>query len=53
MTKDDYNTDTGLPLDEEHYECGLPKFLSESLERMKQSWAIIDRSETDYHWDIC
>ncbi len=53
MTKDGYNTETGLPLDDTHYECGLPKFLRESLERMKQSWAIIDRGEIDYHWDIC
>ena len=53
MTKDGYNTEAGLPLDETHYECGLPKFLRESLERMKQSWAIIDRGEIDYHWDIC
>lgn len=53
MIKDGYNTETGLPLDDTHYECGLPKFLRESLERMKQSWAIIDRGEIDYHWDIC
>ena len=53
MTKDGYNTATGFPLDETHYECGLAKFLRESLERMKQSWTIIDRGEIDYHWDIC
>lgn len=48
-----YNSETGMPMDETHFECGLPKYLEESLERMKKSWKIVDSGEKDYHWDIC
>lgn len=50
---DEYDTETGMPADESHFECGLPKLLSESLENMKKSWEKIDRGEEDIHWDIC
>lgn len=49
----EYNADTGMPADETHFECGLPKYLAESLERMKESWAIVDSGKKDIHWDIC
>ncbi len=49
----EYNPDTGMPSDETHFECGLPEYLCESLERMKKSWEIIDSGKKDYHWDIC
>lgn len=32
-----YNSETGIPIDEAHFECGFPKYLAESLERMKKS----------------
>lgn len=51
--KSDYDSKTGMPTDETHFECGLPKYLAESLERMKKSWEIVDSGERDYHWDIC
>ena len=51
--KSDYDSKTGMPTDETHFECGLPKNLAESLERMKKSWKIVDSGEKDYHWDIC
>ncbi|UKI35129.1 MAG: hypothetical protein L6V93_12900 [Clostridiales bacterium] len=34
--KSDYDSTTGMPTDETHFECGLPKYLAESLERMKK-----------------
>ena len=49
----EYDSETGMPTDEMHFECGLPKYLAESLERMKKSWAIVDSGKKDYHWDIC
>ena len=49
----EYSSETGMPTDETHFECGLPKNLAESLERMKKSWKIVDSGEKDYHWDIC
>lgn len=49
----EYNADTGMPTDETHFECGLPKLLSESLERMKKSWEIVDSGKQDIHRDIC
>ena len=51
--KPDYDSKTGMPTDETHFECGLPKYLAESLERMKKSWKIVDSGKRDYHWDIC
>lgn len=47
--KSDYDSKTGMPTDETHFECGLPKYLSESLERMKKSWKIVDSGKRDYH----
>ena len=49
----EYDTKTGLPTDETHFECGLPEYLAESLENMKKSWEIIDSGKKDIHWDIC
>ena len=47
-----YHPDTGMPIDELHYECGLPQYLQDSIENMKKSWEIIDSGKKDYHWDI-
>ncbi|HIV18393.1 MAG TPA: hypothetical protein IAC82_03710 [Candidatus Merdivicinus intestinigallinarum] len=47
-----YDPETGLPVDKEYLERGLPPYLQTSLENMKKSWAIEDSGETDYHWDI-
>lgn len=49
----EYNPQTGMPTDETHFECGLPKYLSKSLENMKKSWEIVDSGKRDMHWDIC
>ena len=34
----EYNPQTGMPTDETHFECGLPQYLSKSLENMKKSY---------------
>ncbi len=49
----EYNPQTGMPTDETHFECGLPQYLSKSLENMKKSWEIVDSGKRDMHWDIC
>ena len=42
----------GLPKDKSYLECGLPEFLEESIEAMKEAWRKIDNDEEYYHWDI-
>ena len=42
----------GLPKDISYLECGLPEFLEESIEAMKEAWRKIDNDEEYYHWDI-
>ena len=49
----EYNPQTGMPTDETHFECGLPQYLSKSLENMKKSWEIVDSEKRNMHWDIC
>ncbi len=49
----DYDNETGLPLNKEYLERGLPPYLQSSIKNMIASWAIIDSGKTDYHWDLC
>ena len=53
LDDNEYNPETGMPNDASHFECGLTKYVEESLERMKASWKIIDSGKKDLHWDIC
>lgn len=53
LDDNEYDAETGMPTDKSHFECGLPEYLSKSLENMKKSWAIIDSGKKDIHWDIC
>lgn len=53
LDNNDYHPDTGMPIDESHYECGLPQYLQDSIDNMKRSWEIVDSGTKDYHWDIC
>ena len=52
LDDNEYDTETGMPTDESHFECGLPQYLSESLENMKKSWETVDSGKEDMHWDI-
>lgn len=53
LEDNEYHADTGMPVDEKHFECGLPKYLKESLDRMIQSWNIVESGKKDIHWDMC
>ncbi len=47
-----YDPITGHPEDKSYLECGLPPFLKESIQKMQDSWDILDKGEKDLHWDI-
>ena len=47
----DYDKETGLPINKNYLECALPPYLEESLKAMIDSWEIIDSGEKDYNWD--
>lgn len=42
---------TGLPLDKEYLECGLPMFLKESIQQMQIAWEKRDNDVEYLHWD--
>lgn len=50
--KSDYGCETGLPVNQEYFERGLPPYLQTSIKNMCASWAIEDSGKKDYHWDI-
>lgn len=41
----------GLPKDLSYLECGLPEFLSESINAMNKAWAKLDNGEEYLRWD--
>ncbi len=56
MTAEDFfpkgiSADTGLPIDKSYLECGLPKWLEQSIEQMKIAWAKDDNGEEYPQWD--
>lgn len=42
---------TGRPIDKSYLECGLPEWLTESIEQMKAAWEKEDNGEEYLHWD--
>ena len=46
-----YDSETGLPKDNSYLECGLPEFLQESIQAMKDAWRKLDRGEEYLRWD--
>ena len=48
----DYDRNTGKPKNDSYLEKGLPKYLSDSLSAMIESWKIEDSGKRDIHWDI-
>ena len=48
-----FDRDTGLPKDKTYFEKNLPNYLQVSVERMADSWGIIDSGKRDPHWDLC
>lgn len=47
-----YDEETGLPINREYLERGLPSYLQTSIKQMCASWEIEDSGQKDYHWDI-
>lgn len=47
----EYDEETGLPVDRAYLECGLPKYLQDSLMQMQEAWERLDKGEDDLHWD--
>ena len=52
LDNSEYHPDTGMPINEAHYECGLPKDLKNSINNMKKSQEIVDSGKNDIHWDL-
>ena len=50
-TPADYNKETGLPKDQAYLECGLPEYLQESINKMKEAWTLVDNGKTYLRWD--
>lgn len=46
-----YDPESGKPVDKSYLECGLPKYLQESLAKMKECIAKLDRGEDYLRWD--
>ncbi len=42
---------TGLSEDRENFEYGLPEFLTQSIEAMKEAWRKLDAGEEYHFWD--
>ncbi|MCM1334991.1 MAG: hypothetical protein NC084_11930 [Bacteroides sp.] len=51
MNENEYDEETGLPLDPSYLERGLPKWLEKSVEQMKIAWAKEDAGEKYFRWD--
>ena len=50
--KNNYEEDTGLPIDKAYLECEFPLYLQTSIENMKKSWEIEDQGQKDVCWDL-
>lgn len=51
LSHTEYDANTGLPVDRSYLECGLPRYLQESLDIMKATWERLDRGEKCPRWD--
>ena len=50
----EYNEITGLPIDKNYLEYGLPKYLAKAIDQMKVSWEKDDNGEpSDWGDDFC
>ena len=45
-TPADYSTETGLPMDYSYLECGLPSYLQESINKIKEAWRLLDSGKS-------
>lgn len=51
MPLSEYEQETGKPVDKSYLECGLPPYLQESLNKMKECNAKLERGEAYSYWD--
>lgn len=51
MALSDEQQETGRPADDSYLECGLPDFLRESVEAMKEAWKKLDDGQEYLRWD--
>lgn len=47
----DYNQETGLPIDQAYLECDLPTILIDSIKEMNEVWEQIDAGNKNVLWD--
>jgi len=50
-TLSDEQQETGRPADDSYLECGLPDFLRESVQAMKEAWKKLDAGQEYLRWD--
>lgn len=51
LSIEEHDGESGLFRDKSRLECGLPGFLQESLEQMKEAWRKRDAGENYLRWD--
>lgn len=51
MALSDEQQETGRPADDSYLECGLPDFLRESIQAMKEAWKKLDAGQEYLRWD--
>jgi len=51
MALSDEPQETGHPTDDSYLECGLPDFLQESIQAMKETWKKLDAGQEYLRWD--
>ena len=55
LSPEEYDPETGLPLDKGYLECDLPPYVQEAINQMQKTWARLDAGEKymDWDWDWC
>lgn len=51
MALSDEQPETGRPADNSYLECGLPDFLRESIQAMREAWQKLDDGQEYLRWD--
>ena len=51
LSPEEYDPETGLPLDKGYLECDLPPYVQEAIDQMQKTWARLDAGEKYMDWD--
>ena len=46
LSPEEYDPETGLPLDKGYLECDLPPYVQEAIDQMQKTWARIGTGAT-------